>query len=82
MTIVTKEIAPKHTLIVPDEMVCDRCGKEGRKMVGVGVSSGFPFEGVYVRGHLYPTGNVADQQDVEFELCGDCTVQLRGWIEG
>lgn len=69
-----------QTQSVVVRVVCDRCGKDLRKMAG-----GFPrseWEGAWIEGDLYPTQNIVDAEHFEYQVCGDCLRLLRLWIVG
>ncbi len=68
-----------HTELVIVKVTCDRCGNNVRRMSGF-VTGEYPFDGVYVRGFLYPTGNAADAKQQAWQLCATCTEDLHEWI--
>lgn len=68
------------TDLVIAAVTCDRCGQPARHMNGIGVPMGYAFEGVYIKGSLYPSASSADTIRMAWQLCGACTVDLQEWI--
>lgn len=72
----------RQSTVVVTAVTCDRCGEPIRKGSGF-VRSDYPFEGTYIRGTFFaPSGNAAEIELVESELCAACSRELVEWIGG
>lgn len=63
-----------QTILVHDEVTCDRCGEVMPRLSGVGRMRGndFPYRGGVFTGRIFPTQNLADMRVVDAELCAAC----------
>jgi hypothetical protein len=69
-----------HTELYAAEVICDRCQMPARHSQGFGVP-GEGYEGILGKGLFFPpTGNLAELERFEFELCGPCCREMLAWI--
>jgi hypothetical protein len=77
-----ERVEVRNTQLQVKGVTCDRCGKKLRQGSGF-VPKDWPFHGTHLRGQLLPdSGNANEIENVEVELCGECTKDVIEFVGG